>query len=162
MRRTEMRIAVAAEVCSFELMKVVKQHLIDSGHEVIDLGMTKADEPHKFYETAPRVAGAIQNKQVRRGILMCGTGMGVCLVANKFKGVYAAIAESATTAKLHYVINRANVLCMGAWIVGPKVACDMVDRWLGAEIGEGFNEERRRVQAEGYERIQKIEKENFK
>ena len=157
-----MKLAVASKVCSFDLMKVVKQHLIDSGHEVIDLGMTRADEPHKFYETAPRVAKAIQDGDIERGLLMCGTGMGVCQVAGKFKGIYAAIAESATTARLHWVINRANVLCMGAWIVGPKVACDMVDAWLGAEIGEGFNEERRRVQAEGYARIQEIEAENFK
>ncbi|MFH0966027.1 MAG: RpiB/LacA/LacB family sugar-phosphate isomerase [Planctomycetota bacterium] len=156
-----MKLAIAAEVCSFELMKVVKQHLIDSGHEVIDLGMTKADEPHKFYEIAPRVARAVQKGEVERGVLMCGTGMGVCLVANKFKGIYAGVAESATTARLHYVINRANILCMGGWIVGSKVACDMVDAYLAAKIGDGFNEERRRVQAEGFARIQEIERENF-
>ena len=157
-----MKIAIAAEVCSWELMKTVRQHLIDSGQEVLDLGMSDAGKPCKFYETAPRVARAIQNGQAERGILMCGTGMGVCLVANKFQGIYAAVAESATTARLHWVINRANVLCMGAWIVGPLVARDMVDAWLRAEIGEGFSEERRRVQAEGYARIQEVERENFK
>ena len=157
-----MKLAIAAEVCSFELMKVVKQHLIDAGHEIVDLGMQAPDKIHKFYETAPRVAKALQNGEAERGILMCGTGMGVCITANKFKGIYAGIAESATTAKLHYVINRANILCMGAWIVGPKVACDLVDAYLAAEIGEGFNEERRKVQADGYARIQGIETENFK
>jgi len=157
-----MKLAVAAEVCSFDLMKVVKQHLIDSGHEVIDLGMTSPDAPEKFYEIAPRVVKAIQNGEVERGILMCGTGMGVSLIANKFKGIYAAVAESATTAKLHRVINRANILCMGGWVVGAKVACDMVDRWLAAEIGEGFDEVRRKVQAEGFAKIQEIENENFK
>ena len=157
-----MKIAIAAEVCSFELMKVVRQHLIDSGHEVLDLGMTCADQPHKFYETAARVAQAIQCGQAERGVLMCGTGMGVCLVANKFKGIYAGIAESATTARLHWVINRANILCMGAWVVGPYVAKDMIDAWLGAKIGDGFSEERRRVQADGYARIQEIEGKNFR
>ncbi len=157
-----MKLAIAAEVCSFELMKVVRQHLIDAGHEVLDLGMTCADQPHKFYETAAWVAKAIQDGEAERGVLMCGTGMGVCLVANKFKGVYAGVAESATTARLHWVINRANVLCMGAWIVGPSVARDMLDAWLTAKIGEGFNEERRRVQAEGYAHIQRIEVQNFK
>ena len=156
-----MKLAIAAEVCSFELMKVVRQHLIDAGHEVLDLGMT-CDQPHKFYETAAWVAKAIQDGEAKRGVLMCGTGMGVCLVANKFKGVYAGVAESATTARLHWVINRANVLCMGAWIVGPSVARDMLDAWLTAKIGEGFNEERRRVQAEGYAHIQRIEVQNFK
>jgi ribose 5-phosphate isomerase B len=157
-----MKLAIAAEVCSFELMKTVRQHLLDNGHEVLDLGMTCADQPHKFYETATRVAKAIQNGDAERGVLMCGTGMGVCMVANKFKGIYAGLAESATTARLHWVINRANILCMGAWVVGPYVARDMVDAWLNATIGDGFSEERRRVQAEGYARIQQIESENYK
>jgi ribose 5-phosphate isomerase B len=157
-----MKLAIAAEVCSFELMKVVKQHLIDAGHDVLDLGMTCAEQPQKFYETAARVAKAIQSGEAERGVLMCGTGMGVCLVANKFKGIYAGVAESATTARLHWVINRANILCMGAWIVGPYVARDMVDAWLGAKIGEGFSEERQRVQAEGYARIGEIEAEHFR
>jgi ribose 5-phosphate isomerase B len=156
-----MKLAIASEVCSFGLMKAVKQHLIDTGHEVLDLGMQDEDHPDKFYLIAPRVAEAVLSGKAERGILMCGTGMGVCLVANKHKGIYAGVAESATTARLHYVINRANILCMGAWVVGPKVACDMVDAYLAAEIGEGFNEERRRVQAEGYERIKAIENANF-
>ena len=157
-----MKLAIAAEVCSFELMKVVKQHLLDSGHEVQDLGMSCAEQPHKFYETAPRVAKAIQSGAAERGILMCGTGMGVCLVANKFKGIYAAIAESATTARLHWVINRANVLCMGAWVVGPYVARDMVDAWLTPRSEPVSTKKRRRVQADGFRRIQEMEAENFK
>lgn len=157
-----MKIAIGAEVCAYPLKEIVKKHLIEKGHEVVDLGMLSEDEPQLFYEVAPRVARAIQNKEVDRGVLMCGTGMGVCLCANKFKGVYAALAESGTTAELHYIINRANVLCMGKWIVGEKVACEMVDRWLSAEVGKGFNEERRRVQAEGYLKIKEIEDENFK
>lgn len=157
-----MKLAIAAEVCSFELMKFVRQHLIDTGHDVLDLGMTCTEQPCKFYETAARVATAIQNGEAERGILMCGTGMGVCLVANKFQGIYAGVAESVTTARLHWVINRANILCLGAWVVGPYVARDMIDAWLGAKIGEGFSEERQRVQAEGYARIRQIEAEHFK
>lgn len=157
-----MKIAIAAEVCSFPLMKIVKEHLIAEGHEVIDLGMTDEQKTMVFYETAPRVARAIQQGQAERGILMCGTGMGVCLTANKFKGIYAGLAESATTGELHYVINRCNVLCMGKWIVGERVALDIVDRWLNAEIGKGFNAERRRVQAAGFEKIKEIEAENFR
>lgn len=156
-----MKIAIAGEVCSFSLMKEIKKHLISKGYEVLDLGMTDEKEPMVFYETAPKVARAIQNGEVERGILMCGTGMGVCICANKFKGVYAAVAESATTAELHYVINRANVLCLGRWIVGERVALDIVNRWLKAEIGAGFSEERRKVQAEGFQEIKKIENENF-
>jgi len=157
-----MKIVIAGEVCSFPLEQIVKSHLISLGHEVIDLGMESEDKPKKFYETAPKVARAIQKGEAERGILMCGTGIGVCICANKFKGIYAGSAESSTTAELNYVINRANVLCMGKWIVGEKVALDIVDRWLNAEIGQGFTEERKRVQAEGFEKIKEIEKENFR
>lgn len=157
-----MKIALAAEVCSFDLMQLVKDHLKKKGHQIIDLGMQNADKPDFFYNTAPRVAKAIITKEAERGILMCGTGMGVCICANKFKGIYAGIAESATTARLHYVINRANILCLGAWVVGKLQAFDIVDAYLGAEIGKGMSEERRKVQADGFARIVKYEQENFR
>ena len=157
-----MKIAFASEICSFELMKQVKEHLIEQGHEVIDLGMQSPDEPDLFYKTAPRVAEAVLTGKADRGILACGTGMGVCLVANKFKGNYAGVAESATTARLHYAINRANVLCLGAWVVGRLQAFDIVDAYLSAQIGAGVPEERRKAQADGFVRIQDIENEHFK
>jgi len=157
-----MKLVVAAEVCSWEMMSVVKRHLIAQGHEVIDLGMQSQDQPMVFYEIAPMVARYIQEGKAERGLLMCGTGNGVCTLASKFKGVYPALAESATAARLHRVINRSNVLCMGAWIVGQKTACDMVDAWLSAEIGEGFDQIRRKRQAEGFARLQEIERENLR
>ena len=157
-----MKIAVAAEVCSFELMQQVKEHLKERGHEVIDLGMKDPGEPDFFYRTAPRVAKAVLKGEAERGILACGTGMGVCLCANKFKGIYAGVAESATTARLHRVINRANVLCFGAWIVGKLQAFDIVDAFLSAEIGQGMSEERRKVQEAGFFKIKEYENENFK
>ncbi len=76
-------------------------------------------------------------------------------------GIEPALASGALRRRAS-VSLRANVLCMGAWIVGPYVARDMADAWLKAVVGEGFNEERRRVQADGYARIQGIEAENFK
>ena len=157
-----MKLVIAAEVCSFELMKIVKQHLIDQGHEIIDIGMQSPDKKMVFYGTAAAVAEYIQQGKADRGLLMCGTGNGVCNIANKYKGIYAGLAESATTAKLHWVINRCNVLCMGAWIVGQRAACDMVDAWINAEIGEGFNETRKKVQADGFAKLQAMENENFK
>ena len=157
-----MRIAFACEVCSFPLMQEVKQHLLERGHEVVDLGMQSPDKPLVFYEIVPRVAKAVLKGEAERGILACGTGMGVCIIANKFKGIYAGVAESATTARLHYVVNRANILCLGGWVVGRLQAFDIVDAYLNARIGEGFSEERRRVQAAGFTRVREIETENFK
>lgn len=157
-----MKIGVAGEVCSFELMKKIKAHLIEQGHEVVDMGMQDAERSMTFYEIAPKMAQAIQEGEVERGVMMCGTGMGVCMASNKYKDVYAGLAESATTARLHYTINRANVICMGAWIVGERVAFDIVDAYLSAEIGKGFNETRRKVQADGFKKIQEIEDKNFR
>ena len=157
-----MKIALAAEVCSFELMQLVKEHLAEKGHEVLDLGMKNADEPMFFYQTAPLVARAVLNGDVERGIIACGTGMGVCICANKFKGIYAGLAESATTARLHYVINHANILCFGAWVVGKLAAFDIVDAYLEAEIGGGMSEERRKIQDAGFQKIQEVEEANFK
>lgn len=157
-----MKIAVAAEAVSYPLVGMIKEHLLARGHEVVDLGMSSEQKPLFFYDTAPRVALAIQEKEVERAILMCGTGMGVCICANKFKGVYACLAESATAAGLHYAINRANVLCLGKWLLGEKVLLDIIDRWLDTEIGAGFSEERKQVQASGFQRIREIEEQNFK
>ena len=157
-----MKIAFAAEVCSFDLMQLVKEHLIERDHEVLDLGMKDPAEPMFFYQTAPLVARAVLNGEAERGVLTCGTGMGVCLCANKFKGIYAGLAETATTARLHYVINRANIICFGAWVVGKLAAFDIVDAYLGAGIGDGMSEERRNVQAAGFRKIQEYEEENFK
>jgi len=157
-----MKIAVASEVCSFELMQLVKERLQEQGHEIIDLGMQSPDKPDVFYKTAPRVAKAVLNGEAERGILMCGTGMGVCICANKFKGIYAGVAESATTARLHYVINHANILCLGAWVVGKLQAFDIVDAYLNANIGDGMSEERRKVQENGFLKIKGYEEENFK
>ncbi len=157
-----MKIALAAEVCSFELMQQVKERLRQAGHEILDLGMKNSSEPQFFYEIAPRVAKAVLRGEAERGILACGTGMGVCICANKFKGIHAGVAESATTARLHRVINRANILCFGAWIVGKLQAFDIVDAFLTAEIGEGMSEERRKVQEAGFFKIKEYENENFK
>ena len=66
-------------------MKTVKQHLIEQGHEVVDLGMQSEDKPMMFYEIAAAVSKAIQKGTAERGIMMCGTGNGVCAIANKFK-----------------------------------------------------------------------------
>ena len=124
--------------------------------------MKSLEEPDVFYNTARRVAEAVTQGKAERGIISCGTGMGVCICANKFKGIYAGIAESATTARLHYVINRANVLCLGGWIVGKLQAFDIVDAYLTADIGQGMSEERRNVQATGFAKIQEYESGNFK
>ena len=83
------------------------------------------------------------------------------IIANKFKGVYAVVSESAYSSKMSAVINQANVLTMGAWVVAPQAAIDMVDRWLSTGFTEGL-EEKREFLTNAFEQVKGIEEENFK
>ena len=85
----------------------------------------------------------IQDGSADLGILICGTGMGMSQVANKFKGVRAACVESAYAAKMCRVINDSNILCMGGWMIAPTLGIAMVDEFLGAEFTVGVEEWRK-------------------
>ena len=157
-----MKLVIAAEVCSFELMKVVRQHLIDTAHDVLDLGMTWPS--NRISSTRRPPVWPRRSKTARPSAeSSCAGQAWAC--------VWWPISSKAS---MPPSLNRSRRLdCTGSltaptfcawapWIVGPYVARDMVDAWLHGTIGEGFSEERRRVQAEGYARIQQIEAANFK
>lgn len=93
-----MKIAIGSDKSGFYLKEAVKKHLVEKGYEVDDFGTQDFEKGVPFFEVAPVVAKKIQNKEYGRAILMCGTGMGMAIVANKFKGVYAAVAESVYSA----------------------------------------------------------------
>ena len=134
-----MRIVVAADPWGLELKNTVKDHLLSLGHEVEDVGGS-ADEPAKYYDAAVVAAKKIQNGEADRAVLFCGTGMGMAIVANKFKGVYASVVESAIAAKLCRAVNDSNVLTLGGLIVTPFIALKAVDAWLATKHTEGLEE----------------------
>lgn len=94
------------------------------------MGTQDLEHGKPYYEAAPVVARAVQSGQFDRGILICGTGMGMSLVANKFDGIYAACVESVYGAKMCRAINNANILTMGGWIIGPEMGVEMVKAFL--------------------------------
>lgn len=156
-----MRLAIGSDKSGFALKEAVKEHLITRGHAVEDLGLRDPSCFRAYYEVAPAVCRHLLEGGAEKGLLFCGTGMGMSITANKFKGIYAAVVESSYTARMCAVVNRANVLCMGGWVVAPQLAVDMVDRWLAASFGEGFPPERQEFLRNALDRVQAIESGGF-
>ena len=135
-------ILVAADPFAVGLKKAVVQHLEKRGFAVKDYGATDANKDKPYFESAVEVCKALQNGEAKRAMLFCGTGMGMNMIANRFKGVRAAVVESVFAAKMCRTINDANVLCMGGRVIGPGLACEIVDAFLGNSF-EGGRHQRR-------------------
>ena len=129
----KMKIAIGSDKSGFAVKEAVKAFLADSGFEFDDLGTTDLQEIHPYYRVAGEVAPLVQSGAYDRAILICGTGAGMCVVSNKFKGVYAVACEGVYSAKMARAINNANILCMGGWIVGPELAIEMTKVFLSTE-----------------------------
>ena len=128
-----MKIALGSDKSGFNAKEAVKAWLTQEGYEFEDLGTTDLAQVHPYYQVASEVAPLVQANQYQRAILICGTGAGMSVVANKFKGVHAVVCESPYTAKMARAINNAKILCMGGWVVGPELAVDMTKTFLNTE-----------------------------
>ncbi len=153
-----MIIGIGADKSGFGLKEEIKNYLLEKQDtEIHDLGMTSPDEFKAYYQVAPVVAKKVQNGELDKGILICGTGAGMAVAANKFKGVYAVSCESVYSAGMAKVVNNANILTMGAWIVAPQIAIQMVEAWLTKKFTEGFDEDRQKFLTNALEEVEKIE-----
>ncbi len=128
-----MKLAIGSDKSGFAVKEAIKAYLCEAGVEFDDLGTTDLNEVHPYYRVASDVAPLVQNGTYEKAILICGTGAGMCVVSNKFKGVHAVACEGVYSAKMARAINNANVLCMGGWIVGPEMAIEMVKTFLATE-----------------------------
>lgn len=133
-----MKVVIGSDKVGFPLKESIKAYLISQGHEVTDVGTTDIEKPRPHTVTAPAAAAEIQSGRAERGILICGTGMGMNIAANKNKGIYAAACESLYAASYCRKINDANILCMGAFIVGESMAKEMVDAFMNTDFVQGF------------------------
>ncbi len=156
------KIVVGADAFGMDLKNSIKEHLEKKGFEVIDVGTHDRDNPVLYYDAAARVARKIQDGEAERGILFCGTGMGVSIVANKFKGIYASVIESEYAGRMCKAVNRANVLTIGQMFVSEYKAKMAVDNWLNTEFLEGFEGDLKNDLDNAIEEIEKIEADNFK
>ena len=125
-----MKIAIGSDRSGFAVKEAVKAYLLEAGVAFEDLGTTDHSAVHPYYQVASEVAPLVQNGTYDKAVLICGTGAGMSVVANKYKGVYAVACEGVYSAKMARAINNANVLCMGGWIVGPEMAVEMVKTFL--------------------------------
>lgn len=138
-----MHIAVASDHEGFHLKGEVSRLLKEWGHTCDDLGPSDSsavDYPDYAQKVAAKVAAGLYD----RGVLICGTGQGMAMTANKVKGVRAALCQDTYSARLSREHNDANVLCLGERVVGPGLAADIVKTWLEAEFS-GEERHHRRV-----------------
>lgn len=136
-----MKIGIGNDHTGIELKKVISDHLISLGHEVVNYG-TDSTESFDYPVAGSVVAKAVRDKKIDCGVIICGTGVGICLSANKVKGVRAAVGSdvySATMAKEH---NNCQIIALGARVVGTQYAIMIVDAWLNAEFAAGRHQKR--------------------
>jgi ribose 5-phosphate isomerase B len=127
-----MKIAVGFDHGGFPLKQAVLDAVRNAGHEPIDMGTDSAD-PVDFPDFTEKVGRAIQNGEAERGIIVCGSGVGACIAANKMKGIYASICHDTYSAAQGVAHDDMNVLCLGGRVVGVELAIVLIQAFLGAE-----------------------------
>jgi ribose 5-phosphate isomerase B len=147
-----MIIAVGADHGGFLLKNKIVEFLKELGHEVHDLG-THSEDPVDYPDFAMAVSQEILLQKAERGILICGSGVGACVAADKFPGIRAAICHDTFSAHQGVEDDNINVLCLGAKVIGMELAKDIVKVWLSASFS-GAERHKRRLS-----KVEKIEKE---
>lgn len=156
-----MRIAIASDLSGFPLKEEIVRHLQENGYEIVDFGIPSAEEPQPYFIQAPKVAKAIQEGTAEKGILVCGTGQGMAIVANKFKGIYACVVDDIFSGERAKIVNNANVITLGGWITAPFLGCQIVDAWLSMGFTQKM-EFKHDFLTNAYNQVKAIEQENFK
>lgn len=141
-----MRIALGADHAGYELKQHLAARLAETGHTVFDLG-THSEEPVDYPDVAATVARAVVDGRADRAILVCGSGAGASVAANKVKGIRAAVAHDTYTARQAVEHDDVNVLCLGSRVIGPALAEELATAFVHAE----FSREERHLR-----RVQKV------
>ncbi len=146
---TDMKIAIGADHGGFEIKESVKQHLLDAGIEVEDLG-SHDTEAVDYPDYASEVARRVSEGDVDRGILVCTSGIGMCIMANRFPRVRAGLCTTPRMAKMARTHNNVNVLTLGGSLVTPEEAVAITDEWLESEYEGGGRHDRRLAKIQQY------------
>lgn len=136
-----MKIAIGNDHAAIELKKTIKEYLESLGNEVVDLGANE-NKGISYTVFGEAVAEKVVAKEVDFGVLICGTGVGISIAANKVPGIRAAVCSDPTTARLVKEHNNANIIAFGARIVGSEAAKDIVDAYMNATFQGGRHEDR--------------------
>lgn len=133
-----MKIVIGCDHAGYNIKNAVKKHIEEKGYEVIDVGTNSSDSCH-YPVYASAACQKILDGECELGILICGTGIGMSMAANKHKGIRAACCSDVFSARLTREHNDANVLCFGQRVVGIGLALDLVDAFLEAEYANSGN-----------------------
>lgn len=136
-----MKIAIGNDHAAVEMKNEIKAYLESKGHEVVNFG-TDTSASCNYPEYGKAVGEAVASGEAECGVLICGTGVGISLAANKVKGIRAAVCSEPVTARLTKLHNNANIICFGARIVGIEMAKAIVDAWLDTEFEGGRHQTR--------------------
>ena len=131
-----MKIAVACDHGAYEYKEMIKEMLLSQGHEVVDFG-TDSTASMDYPDTALPCAKAVASGECEHGIVMCGTGIGVSITANKVKGIRCALCSDPLSARLTREHNDSNMLAFGQRIIGSEMAKEIVNVWLGTPFSNG-------------------------
>ncbi len=137
-----MRIAVGADHAGFSLKGGAVEELRRLGHQVLDLG-THSEDPVDYPDFAQAVGEAVMRGKADRGLLVCGSGVGASVAANKIPGVRAAVCHDTFSARQGVEDDDMNVLCLGARVVGPQLALEIIRAWEGAVFSNAERHVRR-------------------
>lgn len=137
-----MKIAIACDHGALDLKNAIIAHLQQQGHTVVNFGTDTLDSCD-YPDFAGAAAKAVAAGECERGIVLCSTGIGVSIAANKVKGIRCALLSDLMSARLTREHNDTNVMAMGAFIVGQALALQIVDTWLGTEFSGGERHARR-------------------
>lgn len=131
-----MKLAIGSDHNAFDLKETIKEFLADTEHEVIDFGCHSKDAVD-YPDVAFEVAQAISEGRAERGIIVCGTGIGVCIAANKYPGIRAALTHDVYSAERAQLSNNAQIITMGSQVIGPEAAKKVVEAYLNVSWAEG-------------------------
>jgi len=136
-----MKISIGSDHAGFSLKEVLKEHLTKNGHEVVDCGAYSADRVD-YPDYAKPVAKAVSKGDCEMGVLVCGSGIGMCMTANRVKGVRAAVLRDERDAELSRLHNDANMACFGERITDPEASTKLLDLFLATPFEGGRHEAR--------------------
>ncbi len=145
-----MRVAIGCDHAGFPLKRPAVEELRRLGHDVVDLG-TNSSEPVDYPDSAQAVAEAVMRGEADRGLLLCGSGVGACVAANKVPGVRAATCHDTYSAHQGVEHDDMNVLCLGARVVGEQLALEIIRSFLGATFSNAERHARRLAKVKAIE-----------
>jgi ribose 5-phosphate isomerase B len=157
------RLAIASDLSGFHLKQELVRHLAEEHPEisVTDFGIEDAEHPQPYFVQAPKVAKAIQRGEADKGVLICGTGQGMAIVANKHRGVYACVVDDIFSGERAKIVNNANVITLGGWVTAPFLGAEILDAWLSMAFTQKM-EFKKDFLTNAFDKVVELELEVFK